>query len=80
MIGASQIRARLAGWIDERTSLAEFEDWFVPATWDIHKSDDAEAENLTNEIELSLSEYSGGYSSEEQLRMSLNRLVREGAL
>jgi hypothetical protein len=79
---AIQIRSRLSDWIEGRISLAEFEDWFVPATWNIHKGNDAAAEDLTDSIELSLSEYSGGYLTLEELREKLKGPVlaeREGA-
>jgi hypothetical protein len=75
MVSVHQIRLRLADWINGEISLAEFEDWFVPETWDIHKLGDKEAEDLVDEIELNLSEYSGGYLSKEELQASLKRLV-----
>ena len=75
MPDALQIRARLADWLDGKISLSEFEDWFVPETWNIHKAADPEAEELVDKIELSLSEYSGGYLSPAQLRESLGELV-----
>ena len=67
MANVHQIRENLAKWINGKSSLAQFEDWFVPATWDIHRSGDQAAENLVDEIELSLSEYSGGYLSHQEL-------------
>jgi hypothetical protein len=75
MPGAVQIRSRLADWINGRVSLSEFEDWFVPETWNIHKANDPEAEALADEIELSLSEYSGGYLSLGQLKENLKELA-----
>jgi hypothetical protein len=68
MVNASQVRERLADWLDGRISLSEFEGWLVPATWNIHKANDAEAESLVDEIELRLSEYSGGHMAAKQLR------------
>ena len=76
MPSALQIRSRLADWIDGKISLSEFEDWFVPETWNIHKANDAEAEDVADEIELSLSEYSGGHLTLEQLKESLKELAR----
>lgn len=66
-----QIREKLSDWINGKISLAEFEDWFVPATWNVHRSGDEAAENLVDEIELNLSEYSGGYLSREQLVVAM---------
>jgi hypothetical protein len=47
----------------------------VPETWNIHKANDPEAEALADEIELSLSEYSGGYLSLGQLKENLKELA-----
>ena len=75
MANASEIRTHLADWLDGKFSLAEFEDWFVPETWNVHKSNDPEAESLADEIELRLSEYSGGHLRAEQLREELKELA-----
>jgi hypothetical protein len=72
---AFQIRSRLAEWINGGISLSEFEDWFVPETWNIHKANDPEAEALTDEIELSLSEHSGGYLSLDRLKENIKGLA-----
>jgi hypothetical protein len=75
MPDALQIRTRLADWLDGKISLSEFEDWFVPETWDIHKANDPDAEDLADEIELSLSEYSGGHVSVDQLKQNLTEMA-----
>jgi hypothetical protein len=75
MVIAPEIRSRLADWLAGRQSLDEFEDWFVAATWDVHKSGDSEAEALTDEIELRLSEYTDGVLSPEDLRRELSALA-----
>jgi hypothetical protein len=74
MSKAPEIRRRLADWLDGNTSLREFEDWFVPNTWDLHLSGDVEAEEITDEIELSLFEYSDGTRSSSELREALTRI------
>jgi hypothetical protein len=71
MVSASEIRDQVAKLLFGEISLQEFEDWFVPATWDAHKAGDAEAENLTDEIDMSLSEYTSRQLSPEQLRSGL---------
>ena len=70
-----QIRYKLDDWMNGRVSLAEFEDWFVPATWNIHQSGDQEAASIVNEIELNLSEYSGGHLSQEELRIAMGLVL-----
>jgi hypothetical protein len=63
----------LAGEID----LGEFEDWFVGASWDVHRDPDAAAAApLAYHIELLLSELSGGYRTEDELRTSLALMLQ----
>lgn len=75
MANAIEIRERLRDWLEGRASLHQFEDWFVPATWNAHRVGDAEAESLVDDIELHLSEYSGGASTLEQIRQALQELA-----
>jgi hypothetical protein len=77
MADVDQIRNGLSEWMDGKITLREFEDWFVPATWDIHQSGDEKAEDLADEIELRLSEYSGGYLSREDLRSEMKSLLAQ---
>jgi hypothetical protein len=42
--------------------------WFWPATWDIERSNDVAAEELTWEIMLRLAEYSKGHRTEAELK------------
>ena len=75
MVSSSQIRDRLAAYLDKRIDLESFEDWFVEHTWNIHKSDNRAAESLTFAIEESLSEYSSGHLTEEKLKDELRSLA-----
>ena len=75
MVSASEIREHLSELLSGRRTLDEFEDWFVPATWDIHKSEDAEAEALTDQIELRLSEHSDGYLTSDDLMREFGALA-----
>jgi len=77
MVDEHQIRKYVVDWLAGRISLAQFEDWFVPATWNIAGSDNLV--NLVDEIELNLSEYSGGYLSKEQIREVMQSILREFA-
>lgn len=76
MVNAFEIRQRLAEYLQGIISLRQFEDWFVPATWDIHKSNDPESEALTDEIESNLSEYTGGQLSRHDLEKALSDLAQ----
>jgi hypothetical protein len=71
MINPFEIRDWVAKLLFGGVSFEEFEDWFVPATWDAHKAGHTEAESLTDEIEMDLSEYTIGQLSPEQLRSRL---------
>ena len=75
MASAIEIRERLRNWLDGEISLHQFEDWFVPSTWNVHREYDREVESLVDEIELNLSEYSGGHSTIGQLRQTLQELA-----
>lgn len=70
-----QIRERLLGYLNGGTDLHAFEDWFVPAAWDIEKSGACQALDLTYEVELLLAEYTNGHRSESDLREELCRLI-----
>jgi hypothetical protein len=69
MVHAREIRWKASEWLDGLISLAEFHRWFAAETSDIHDAPkDSEARRLAAKIDLSLSEYSGGYLSLEDLR------------
>lgn len=70
-----QIRDHLAGYLSGETSIDEFKDWLIPATWDIGERHDAAAEDLTYEIKLRLAEHSSGYIMEDDARRLLQPLV-----
>jgi hypothetical protein len=76
MSKAPEIREQLGRWIDGEISLQQFEDWFLPSTWNLHVENDAEAESLADEIELYLSEYSDRVLSLADLRGELTRIAR----
>jgi hypothetical protein len=71
MVSTSEIREQLDRYLFGDISLREFEDWFVPATWDAHKAKDPEVDNLADEIEMALSEYTDGQLSSDVLRSRL---------
>jgi hypothetical protein len=75
MVSPAEIRQQLSRWIGGEISLRQFEDWFVPATWDAHSAEDKEVEALADEIELNLSEFSDSVLSEQELREELTRIA-----
>lgn len=63
-------------WLAGGISLREFEDWFVPETWNVHSSGDSELESLVDEIELNLSEYSDHVLNADELRREMANAIR----
>jgi hypothetical protein len=70
-----KIREKLASYLVGEISLREFEDWFVPASWNVAQSNNSNAVNLVYEIELWLAEYSDGHWNEQELKNYLKPLV-----
>ncbi len=62
-----QVERYLAGDI----SIAAFEEWFFPATWNVHKSGDTVAERLHGPVALHLSEFDRGHWTAEEVREKL---------
>jgi hypothetical protein len=68
MANVSEIRDHLEKLLSGEVSLDDFESWFVPYTWNIHKHGNAEAQQLVYAIEHRLSEFNDDC---EDLRRSL---------
>jgi hypothetical protein len=72
------IRDETAKLLAFEIDLRDFEDWLVEATWNVHQDEDAAAAApLAYKIELLLSELSGGYRTEEEVRAGLARLLQD---
>jgi hypothetical protein len=69
------IRDKLASYLVGELSLEDFEDWFVPESWNVAQTNDQNATNLVYEIELWLAEYSNGHWSEDELKDHLKLIV-----
>ncbi len=63
-----ELRRKLIQYLLGNMSLREFQQWFVPTTWDIHLSTEPGAIDLTYKIDLRLAEYTSGHLPENQLR------------
>lgn len=73
---ARKISKQASRYLAGQISLNQFEDWFVPATWDNHKSNDSRAESLADDIEMFLSEYRDGVLTREEFRQELEAATR----
>jgi len=57
MANAPEIREKLGSLLSHQMSLDDFEEWFAPYSWNIHKNGDAEAQKLAYAIEHQLSTF-----------------------
>lgn len=71
-----EILARVSDYVTGVSSLEEFEDWFIPATWGINGTQDAGAAAAANQISLRLAEFLNGDWSELELKDQLSILLR----
>ena len=70
----------LKRFLDSEISLSEFQQWFVPATWDVDDLESEEAQEFASEIALRLAEYTSGHLSESELQSELVQLREQYAL
>ena len=75
MVSSSQIKEQLARYLEDRISLAQFEDWFIPSTRDIRKSHSDAAIMLSFDVEGALVEHSSGILNDDEFRNDLTQLV-----
>ncbi len=57
MASASEIRQHLSRLLSGQVSLDDFENWFVPYSWNIHKHGDEEAQQVAYAVEHQLSRF-----------------------
>lgn len=69
------IEARLARYLRGEDSLAEFEAWLVPETWDIAPQSDRSAHDLATAITLRIAEFTNGDWTEDELREALTKVL-----
>ena len=72
MITVNQIRNQLASYLAREVSFAEFEDWLIDQSWNMHKDSSDEAQQLVNEINTSIYDYLDQRVSEDYLRTKLH--------
>lgn len=69
------IRAAVMEYIVGRIQLRDFQEWFASRTWDV-KAEPQDVEQLVNEIDLLLAEFSNGDWTEAELRSKLQQYRR----
>lgn len=65
------ILALVNAYVSGELSLRGFQDWFIPATWDIRKFRDPGVVSVIRAIQLALAEFSSGDRTEIELRAEL---------
>jgi hypothetical protein len=70
-----EIRRWLGSYLAGEVSLADFGNWFMAATWDVHRSDNPLAVALAVEIKLRLAELSNGHWTEEEFRSQIHQFA-----
>lgn len=71
------VRQRLTSDIAGKTALGAFNDWFIPATWDIDEWASDDFQKLVHGVKGRLAEFDNGAWTEPELREQLEALLRE---
>ncbi len=76
MISLRQIRDELASYLAREISFAEFEDWLIDHSWNMHKDSSEDAQELVHSINAFIYEYLDKYVDEDWLRAQLRPHVQ----
>jgi hypothetical protein len=71
----TEIRSRTIAVLEGDSTLADFYRWFVPATWQVEQTGNAEAIRLTHDIAHLLNELSTGGLTFQEARRELQRAI-----
>ena len=71
----SELQQHLLNYLNGQTTLRQFEEWFVPATWDVQDTDNPQLIETRNAIDARIAEYTNGDWSEGELRNFLRPYV-----
>lgn len=66
-----EIRLHLARYLSGTDPLETFEEWLMPAVWDVTPENDPCLSPFVSEIQLAFAEHSNGHLSEDELRREL---------
>ena len=70
-----ELRQELARYLKGQCKLKDFEDWFVPRSWDFNRNTNPSLQKLVSQIELFIAEFSNGDWSEIELRQQFDILM-----
>lgn len=77
MIRIQELRERLVSYIANEISFAEFEDWLIDRSWDMHKDSAVEAQDLVHAVNAAIFKYLDGFINERSLKTELLALVKD---
>ena len=69
------LRQELARYLKSQCTLKDFEDWFVPRSWEFSQNTNPSLQKLVSQIELSVAEFSNGDWNESELRQEFGILM-----
>lgn len=70
-----EIREKLSDYLSGTLSIQAFQEWFIPATWNIEKHASENLRKLVYGVELRLAEYTNGHLSPNELKVYLKSLA-----
>jgi hypothetical protein len=70
-----ELRQELARYLKGQCNLKDFEDWFVPRSWDFSRNTNPSLQKLVSQLELVIAEFSNGDWSEVELRQQFGILM-----
>ena len=71
-----EIRSHLARYLNGKSSLRQFREWFDVETWGLAAEPDSPVRQLAGEIELRIAEFTSGHRTEDDLRATLQPLLQ----
>lgn len=80
MVTVQMLHEWLVRLLAGEVSLQQFEEWFVPQTWNMHLDSDLDAQRLASAIELRLAEFSNEHMTEKELLRELRHLAENYSL
>jgi hypothetical protein len=70
-----EILRHIRSYLDGTFSRVEFENWFLPATWNLSEEQDPVAHDLSAQVYLALAEFDNGDLDEAELKERLAEVV-----
>jgi hypothetical protein len=77
MISVNEIRSAIASYLANDISFAQFEDWLIDHSWNMHKDSPVEAQDFVHAINASIYEYLDKYVDENYLKVQLRPHVQQ---